>query len=99
MSHGESGYTTRNSSPATVAKWTPCHTAGPTRCDRPAPVYWATNVDVYPAVTWRTPKNSQYHMTAGNDAVISSLLCHDSSRVSTNTCTVMKLWLRMSGSA
>src|SRR3954470_3214358 len=89
----------RNSSPAATAKYSPCHTAGPTRWGRFAPLYWATNVDVYPAVTWRTPKNSQNHMTAGNEAVMSAARYHDSSRVSTNTCTVMKLWLRISGRA
>ena len=62
-------------------------------------MYCATNVEVYPAVTWSTPKKSQYHMTAGNDAAISSGSCHDSSTVSTKTCTVMKLWLTIRGSA
>ena len=50
-------------------------------------------------MTCSTPKNSQYHITAGNDAVISSGSCRDRSTVSTNTCTVMKLWLTMSGRA
>ena len=35
----------KNASPAATAKWIPCQTAGPTRSGRPAPVYWATNVE------------------------------------------------------
>ena len=50
----------------------PCQTAGPTRCARFAPVYWATNVDVYPAVTCSSPNPSQNHMTPGKDAAILS---------------------------
>jgi hypothetical protein len=38
-------------------------------------------------------------MTAGNDAAISSGSCCDRSSVSTNTCTVMKLWLTINGAA
>ena len=34
-----------------MAKWIPCRTAGPTRSGRPAPMYWATKVETYPAVT------------------------------------------------
>ncbi len=82
-----------------AAKWIPCQTAGPTRAGRPAPVYWATKVETYPAVTWSNPNGSQYHMTAGNDAAISRESCQASRIVSRNTWTVMKLWLTTSGSA
>ena len=62
-------------------------------------MYWATNVDTYPAVTWSSPNGSQNHMTAGNDAAISRGSCQASRIVSTNTWTVMKLWLTISGRA
>src|SRR5438132_1174610 len=45
------------------------------------------------------PNGSQNHMTAGNEAVISSGSCQDRSTVSRNTCTVMKLWLTINGAA
>src|SRR4051794_1546079 len=77
----------------------PCQTAGPTRWGRRAPGDWATKGEVYEAVTCSMPKPSQNHMTAGSDAVISSWSCKDSRIVSTNTWTVMKLWLRISGAA
>ena len=62
----------------------------------PTPGYPA---ETYPAETWSTPNPSQNHIMAGNDAATSSWLCLDRRIVSTNTWTVMKLWLTTSGRA
>src|SRR5262249_14161275 len=99
MSSGAAGTRRSISSPASTAKWMPCHTAGPTRCGRPAPVNWATKVEGEPAVTWRRPNGNQNHITAGKEAAIARGSYQDSRTVSTNTWTVMKLWLTMSGAA
>ena len=50
-------------------------------------------------MTWRKPNSSQNHITAGKEAAISRGSCQARRTVSTNTWTVMKLWLTINGAA
>ena len=54
--------------PLNRATYAPCHTTGPTRVSRRAPMYWATNVLAYWAVPMKRLMKVKLAMPAGSAA-------------------------------
>src|SRR5262245_5433980 len=94
-----SGTSARNPSPQRTANHIAWPTTAPTRSGWPAPVYWATNVEVYIVVHWNSDSTLQNIITAEMPAPTSSTEDRLSRMRSRTIWSVQQLLLTMNGQA
>ena len=85
--------------PLNRATYAPCHTAGPTRVGRRAPMYWATNVLAYWAVPMKRLMKVKLAMPAGSAAANASVEYQERKTRSTKCWMLQLAVLRISGRA
>src|SRR5262245_5624559 len=85
--------------PAKRANQSAWPTTAPTRSGWPAPVYWATKVEAYIVVHWKSERTLQKMATAAMPAATASVLERLRRTRSRTICKVQQLLLRMKGQA